>query len=441
MSAYLRFASGIRQGEQLSRGGLMQRLILRLCCGLFLTATPAGNSFAQKALTWQEVRDKFEAANPSLQAGQISINESRANETTAYLRPNPSLTLAADQINPFPGGPPHSTFGFLLPVATMDYLHERQHKRELRLESAQKATGIAVSGQADLERTLIFDLRMAFVQTLQEKAVLDLAKENLTYYDHVLDVNRERYRSGAIAQVDLDRLELQRVQYESDLQTAEVNLRTAKIQLLALLNDRTPVEQLDVTGPFDFSNQVAPLDDVRQTALDTRPDLKATLQSVDKATTDHRLAISNGSTDPTFGFDVGRNPPIDQYIGFSVNIPLRVFDRNQGEKLRTQLDIDRNEKLMEATRAQVFSDVDSAYASVTSTLILLQPYKDRYLRQATQVRDTIEFSYESGAASLLDFLNAQADFRSVQVNYLNLVASYLDAANQLNLAVGREVIP
>jgi cobalt-zinc-cadmium efflux system outer membrane protein len=169
--------------------------------------------------------------------------------------------------------------------------------------------------------------------------------------------------------------------------------------------------------------------------------LKATLQSVDKATTDHRLAISNGSTDPTFGFDVGRNPPIDQYIGFSVNIPLRVFDRNQGEKLRTQLDIDRNEKLMEATRAQVFSDVDSAYASVTSTLILLQPYKDRYLRQATQVRDTIEFSYESGAASLLDFLNAQADFRSVQVNYLNLVASYLDAANQLNLAVGREVIP
>jgi len=419
----------------------MQRLILRLCCGLFLTATLSGNSFAQKALTWREVRDKFEAANPSLQAGQIGINESRANETTAYLRPNPSLTLAADQINPFPGGPPHSTFGFLLPVATVDYLHERQHKRELRLESAQKATGIAVSGQADLERTLIFDLRMAFVQTLQEKAVLDLAKENLTYYDHVLDANRDRYRSGAIAQVDLDRLELQRVQYESDLQTAEVNLRTAKIQLLALLNDRTPVEQLDVTGLFDFSNQVAPLDDVRQTALDTRPDLKAALQSVDKATTDHQLAISNGSTDPTFGFDVGRNPPIDQYIGFSVNIPLRVFDRNQGEKLRTQLDIDRNEKLMEATRAQVFSDVDSAYASVTSTLILLQPYKDRYLKQATQVRDTIEFSYESGAASLLDFLNAQADYRSVQVNYLNLVASYLDAANQLNLAVGREVIP
>jgi cobalt-zinc-cadmium efflux system outer membrane protein len=319
-------------------------------------------------------------------------------------------------------------------------LHERRHKRELRLESAQKATGIAASGQADLERTLIFTLRMAFIQTLQEKAVFDLAKENLSYYDHLLDVNRARYKAGAIAQVDLDRLELQRVTYESDLQTAEVNLRTAKIQLLALLNDRTPVEQFDVTGPFDFSTQIDPLEAVRQTALDTRPDLKVALQSVDKAKTDHRLAVAMGSTDPTFGVDVGRNPPIDQYIGFSVSIPLRIFDRNQGEKQRTQLDIDRNEKLTEATRAQVFSDVDSAYATVTGTVILLQPYKDRYLKQATRVRHTIEFSYEHGSASLLDFLNAQADYRSVQLNYLNLVASYLNAASQLNLAVGREVI-
>src|SRR4029077_5895648 len=168
----------------------------------------------------------------------------------------------------------------------LSYLHERQHKRELRLESAQKGTGIAVSGQGDLERTLIFTLRSAFVQTLQEKAIRDLAKENLTYYDHVLDVNRERYKAGAIAQVDLDRLELQRVQYESDLQTAEVNLRTARIQLLALLNDRTPVEQFDVTGPYDFSAQIASLEEVRQTAVDTRPDLRAALQSIDKAKTD-----------------------------------------------------------------------------------------------------------------------------------------------------------
>jgi cobalt-zinc-cadmium efflux system outer membrane protein len=420
----------------------MKRLSKHLLFLPLLAALTAQSGHAQqRALTWQEVRDKFEAANPSLRADAIGIDESKANETTAYLRPNPNLSLLADQIDPFPGGPSHGAFAYWLPSATVTYLHERQHKRELRLDSAKEATGIAVANHADLERNLIFNLRSAFVQTLQQKAVRDLAKENLDYYDHLLGVNRDRFQAGAIAQVDLDRLELQRVQYESDLQTAEVNLRTAKIQMLMLLNDQTPVDQFDVTGPFEFSTQVAPLDEVRQAALDTRPDLKAALQSVDKAKTDHKLAVSMGSTDPTFGFDVGRNPPIDEYVGFSVSIPLRIFDRNQGEKLRTQLDIDRNQRLEEAARAQVFNDVDSAYATLTSTIVLLQPYKDHYLAQASRVRDTISFSYEHGAASLLDFLNAQADYRGVQLSYLNLVGSYLDAASQLNLAVGREVIP
>jgi cobalt-zinc-cadmium efflux system outer membrane protein len=414
---------------------------IRLCFLLFFATVLLENASAQSALTWQDVRAKFEAANPTLRAGQIGIDESRAQEISAYLRPNPTAGLLADQIDPFNGGPPHGPFAYLLAVGSITYLHERQHKRELRLDSAQDATKIAVSSQADLERTLLFNLCMAFVQALQGRAVLDLAKQNLDYYDHLLAVNRDRYTLGAVAQVDLDRLELQRVQYESDLQTADVNLRTAKIQLLALLNDRTPVDQFDVTGPFDFSTQLPTPDTVRQAALDTRPDLKAALQSVDKAKTDHQLAVANGSTDPTFGFDFGRNPPIDQYFGVSVTFPLRIFNRNQGEKLRTQLDIDRNQKLTEAARASVFSDVDSAYATVNSTVILLQPYKERYLQQAERVRDTITFSYEHGAASLLDLLNAQADYRSVQLNYLNLVASYLNAANQLNLAVGREVIP
>ena len=403
-----------------------------------ITATRAN---PQQALTWQDVRAKFEASNPSLRAGQLFVDESRAQEITAHLRPNPTLGLIADQINPFPGGPPHSTFGSLLSVATLTYLYERDHKRELRTESAQGGTRIAESGQADLKRSLLFNLRMAFVQALLQKSVVGLARENITYYDHVLNVNHDRFQAGAIAQVDLDRLELQRVQYESDLRTAEVNLRTAKIQLLALLNDRTPVEQFDVTGPFDFSSELASLEEVRQLAIEGRPDLRTATESVGRAKTDHRLAIANGSTDPTLGFDVGRNPPIDQYIGFSVNIPLRIFDRNQGEKARTQIDIERNQRLLDATRAQVFSDVDSAYATVSGVTSLLLPYKQRYLEQALRVRDTIAFSYEHGAASLLDFLNAQANYRSVQLNYLNLVGSYLNAASQLNFAVGREVIP
>ena len=418
----------------------MRRVLKGLFTGLFLIGALGKSGFAQKTLTWQEVRGKFEAANPTLRAGQIGIDESRAQEITADLRPNPNLTILADQIDPFSGGPPHGPLAYLLASGSVNYLWERQHKRGLRLESAQKGTAVVTSGQADLERTLLFNLRGAFIETLQEKAILNLARENLAYYDHVLEVNRDRYKAGGIAQVDLKRLELQRVQYLSDLQTAEVNLRIAKIQLLMLLNDQTPIEQFDVIGPFDFAKQIPPLSDVRQVALDTRPDLRAALQSVDKAKTDYRLAVANGSTDPILGFDVGRNPPIDQYIGFSVSIPLRIFDRNQGEKRRTQLDIDRNNRLAEAARAQVFSDVDSAYATVNSTVVLLKPYKDQYLEEASSIRDTISFSYQHGAASLLDFLNAQADYRSVQVNYLNLVASYLNAASQLNLAVGREVI-
>jgi len=412
----------------------------------FLALVPF-SAFAQTpaSLTWEQVRQRFEQNNPTLLAGKVGIDESKAQEITAYLRPNPGLTLSTDgtQLARYHGvWQPFTGTQF---SSNLSYLHERGHKRELRLESAQKATEIVVSGQADLGRSLLSNLRMAFVQTLQEKAVFELAKENLAYYDRVLDVNRDRYKAGAIAQVDLDRLELQRVQYESDLQIAEESLETAKIQLLTLLNDRTPVDQFDVTGPFDFSSQLAPLDEIRQTALDTRPDLHAAMQSIGKAKTDHRLAVANGSADPTlsawYTYNPSFNNPNDhQTIGASINIPLRIFDRNQGEKLRTQLDIDKNQKLMEATRAQVLSDVDSAYATVTSTVTLLKPYKGKYLEMASRVRDTIAFSYEHGAASLLDFMSAQADYRSVQVNYLNLVASYLNAANQLNLAVGREVI-
>jgi len=407
---------------------------------LWLFAVVAGAS-AQQPLTWEQVRQRFEQNNPTLLAGKLNIDESKAQEITAYLRPNPNLTLLSDQIDPFGGGPNHGPFSYYLPSASATYLHERQHKRELRLESAQKGTAVASSTQDDLERNLLFSLRGAFVQTLQAKAVLSVTKENLEYYDHLLGISRERFHAGDIAQIDLDRLELQRVQYESDLQTADVDLRTAKIQLLMLLNDQTPVETFDVTGPFEFNEEIPPLDEFRKIALDTRPDLKAAIESVDKAKTDHKLAVANGSTDPVFGVDAGRNPPIDLYVGFSVSIPLRFFDRNQGEKLRTQLDIDRNQKLLDAAHAQVFSDVDSAYATLKSNLTLLEPYKTKYLAQAVRVRDTIAFSYQHGGASLLDFLSAQGEYRTVQLAYVNLVGSYLTAASQLNLAIGREVIP
>ena len=413
--------------------------------GMLLVLLRPGAEAQVKSLTWEQVRERFETSNPTLLAGRLNVDESKAQEITAFLRPNPTFTVSADgtQIVPHKGVWQPLTGTFESP--SISYLHERQHKRELRLESAQRGTSIATSQQADLERTLLFNLRGAFVQTLQSKAVLDVSKANLEYYDHVLSVSNEQYKAGDIAQIDLDRLQLQRVQFEADVQSAEVNLRTAKIQLLQLLNDRTPVDQFDVVGPFDFGEQLQSLDDYRKVALDARPDLRAALESVDKAKTDHKLAIANGSTDPTFATwythnSSNNNPFGTDTLGVSVSIPLRTFDRNQGEKLRTKIDIDRNERLRAATEAQVFGDVDSAFAQLNSTLTLLRPYKAKYLQQAVRVRDTVYFSYQHGGASLLDFLNAESEYRSVQLNYVNLVGTYLTAASQMNLAVGREVI-
>ncbi len=420
----------------------MQRRVRWLFIGLFLFGCFAAQSHAREPLTWQQVRGKFIATNPTLLAGRLGIEESKAQEITAYLRPNPTFTAATDYIHPF------RSYGALddaQPSVSLSYLIERMTKRGLRLETARKGTAVAFSQLEDQERTLLFTLRSAFIQVLQQKAILDLAKENLAYYDRVLDVSAERFRTGDIARVDLDRLQLQRVQYESDVQTATVNVRTAKIQLLTLLNDRTPVETFDVTGHFDFADQVSPLPEFRTIALETRPDLRAAVQSVDQARSASKLAEANASTDPTIGIDAGRLPqnsmPVSPgYVGVSVSIPLRIFDRNQGERLRTKLDITRNERLRDVTEAQLYSDVDSAHATLNSTVILLKPYKTQYLKQATTVRDTVTFSYERGGASLLDFLDAQRDYRSVRLAYLNLVGSYLSAAAQLNLAVGREVI-
>src|SRR5260370_35481739 len=299
----------------------MPRVLTQLSRPIFLTAVFVEVGLAQRGVDWDELRRRVEARDATLIASRIGINESKAAEITAYLRPNPNVTGVIDQINPFTKQPPttglgassYNPFRYALPSGAIDYLHERQHKRELRRDSAQQATDIANSQLADQERSLLFNLRSAFVQTLQQKAILALAQENLSYYDQVLKVSRDRKQLGDIAQVDLDRLEVQRVQYETDLQTALVSLRTAKIQLLMLLNDRTPLERFDVTGAYEFPDQMASLEEFRPIALDTRPDLKAAVQSIEKAKTDYRLPPANRPTDRTLRGHFSRNPPSPGY--------------------------------------------------------------------------------------------------------------------------------
>ena len=400
---------------------------------------------AQTTLTWQQTKDKFAASNPTLKAAQLNIDESRAAEITAYLRPNPDFSLAADGLQVSRNMGVWRPLSGIVETPGVSYLHEREHKRELRRDQARESTAISESTYLDQERGLVFNLRGAFVLVLQAKAVLQNAQENLAYWDRELDVFRLRFKAGDLAQVDLDRLEVQRAQFESDYETAVVNLRTAKIQILMLLNDRTPIERFDVSGTFDFVDKLSPLEEFRNVALEARPDLKASVQNIDLAKITYQLAVSNGSTDPTYSLWYSHNssfanPFANQTIGGSISIPLRIFDRNQGEKARTQIDIERNQQLKDANEALVFSDVDSAYWTIVQNVNLLKPYKTKYLPLATDVRDRMAFSYRNGGASLLDFLDAEKAYRDIRLAYLNLIGSYLTAAAQMNMAAGREVL-
>ena len=418
-----------------------------LCAAGLCAQTPAQapRSSAPLIWTWDQVKANFELQNTTLMAAKLNIDELKAEEITAHLRPNPDFTLTADGTQIAPSRGVWQPFAGTFVSPGISQMFERRNKRNLRLEVAKEGTAVGAAQAADTDRTLLFNVRTAFVGVLQAKAVLHLAQDNLEYYDKILKVSRDRFDAGDIARIDLDRLELGRLQYESDLQTALVNLRTTKINLLALLDDRRPIDSFDVDGPFDFSEEILSDDDYRKDALDARPDLRAAVLSVQQAQSSYKLAVADGSTDPTIGVwfthnGSFNNPDALNTIGASVSVPLRIFDRNQGEKLRTKIDINRNEKLRDGVETQVYSDVDSAYATVTSNIALLKPYKRQYLQQAVRVRDTVFFSYQNGGASLLDFFNAESEYRTVQLSYVNLVGAYLTAAAQLNQAVGREVI-
>lgn len=242
---------------------LSQRARNRILAAVLLPAA----AFGQTAFTWQQIKDKFAASNPTLVAARLNIDESRAEEITAFLRPNPGFGLSADgtQLTRYLGV--YRPFAGTQISPSISYLHERENKRELRRDQAKENTAIAETSYLDQARNLVFTLQNAFVQVLQSKVILQNTEENLAYWDHELEIFKTSLAAGAIAQVDFDRLDLQRAQFESDYEGAIVNLRTAKIQLLMLLNDRTPIEGFDVTGPFEFSAELKPLEEYRKIAV------------------------------------------------------------------------------------------------------------------------------------------------------------------------------
>lgn len=392
--------------------------------------------------SWQQLRERFLANNPALTAQKLLIQEQEANVVTAGLRPNPQLSVVLDQFQVYSPNPlrPFQNGQW---TGTVTQLIERQHKRQLRVESARYSTSMASTDLRDLERQLTWNLKDAYIRTLQAKRLLQNAEENLAYYDKVIAISKQRLDAGDLAKVDFYRIELQRVQFESDRANALVNLRTAKIQLMSILNERSAVDDFDVSGDFDYKEHVFVLDEMRHVALEQRGDLQSAATAIRKAETDHRLAWANGSWDPTIGFEYQRTPgsPASSTAGVDYNIPIRIFDRNQGEKARTRIDIERAKRLREGIEVGIYRDVDSALETIDSVRVLIRPYREKYLKEAVEIREIVSFSYSKGGSTLLDFLDAQKEYRDTQLNYTNLIASYLSAVNQLELAMGREILP
>jgi cobalt-zinc-cadmium efflux system outer membrane protein len=414
---------------------------------LAIVAALAHSLYGQATiLSWEQIKARFLIQNPTVLAGQTGIEESKANEITAGLRPNPQFNLSADGFQLTPSGGIWRPLTGIVLTPGVGQLIERGNKREKRVDSAKLATSGAGSDQEDLQRTLLFAVRTAYLNTLQAKALVELTQASLQSYDQAIEANRARYQAGDISELDFQRVEIQRVQFESDLASARVNLRTAKIQLLALLNDRTPIDDFDVAGSFDYRESVLLLPELRQMAAANRPDLRSAQTAIEKAQADNRLAIANGTADPVLSAWYSRNPsfnnPFDSNtLGASVSIPIRIFDKNQGEKARTALEITRTGHLRDALLAGIYRDVDSAYATVESVRTLVRPYRDKYLQESADIRDKVSFSYSQGNATVLEFLDAQKSYRDTQVAYVGLVGSYWSALAQLSLAVGQEVNP
>jgi cobalt-zinc-cadmium efflux system outer membrane protein len=423
----------------------MRRVIFRfLCVGitawLLLPAQlPAQTPALDHPLTLPEALALLRAHNATLAAGRAHLQAVHNQEITAGLRPNPVLNSANEDFSPSHFNPTYFSNQQEF-TNNVSELFERGHKRGLRVENARLSSAVAEDTYHDNERQLALQLKLAFTGVLLAKANLELATQNRQDYAETVRLNEIRRQAGDISSTDLDRIRVEAAQFESDLLSAELNLDQARMQLVALLGAATVPPHFDVQGSLTAPELKLTLADLQTQALANRPDYLAALQGVDKAQSDLRLAFANGATDLTFGGEYKRNGPLNTF-GFTVSVPLRIFDHNQGEKLRTRNELEASRLTEEAARTQVLSDVDQAWAGYQSALQRSQLYSRNYLQMAQSVREHLEFSYRNSGTTLLDYLDAVRSYRDVQLAANAADAILLTAIHQLSFVAGTEVMP
>ena len=418
----------------------------RSALAFLLCVAPAGLGMAQALpaptpppvapLTLQQVVEQALAHNPALLAAQQNLLSLKGQEVQAGLRVNPNLYVAGSDLT-LSANNPASPYSFDVGV---NRLFERGQKRRWRLESARAQTAQTDGQYHDQIRQVTLQAKQNFTTLLLAKATLKLAQENLSSFRHELQINKDRYDAGDIGKLDYERLDLQLAQFESDESSSEMNLVQASDQLQTLIGLQQPSRSFDVAG--DLVPPAVPfrLIDLEQKALAARPDYRAAQAAVRVAEANAKLAYANGTTDPTLEGDYQRAAGYNS-TGFDVTIPIRIFDRNQGNKDTSKYLAQASRFSQVAARNQVYSDVDQAYIGYTTSKVLSDRYNGHYLAEAKDVLSIAQFAYQQGGLALLDYLSALQDDRTTSLNALNSYAQTWMAIHQLSSASATEVVP
>ena len=382
-----------------------------------------------------QLLDLAHRANPTLLSAAQHLAGVRAQEITAGLRANPIgilggqlFTASADDPNPY------------FYQAGVQRLFERGNKRQSRLDNARSTTTLTSFQLDDQRRQMDLAIRQAFSRMIYAQQGAAISRENLEGYRKTVGLMKVRLDAGDMDQTDFDRVELQLAGFESDLDNAELTLRQGSIVLQTLVGIATPTDNFAIAGTLDPPRITATLDDLRSAALVNRPDLKAAHAQVDVNATAVKLAIANGTADPTIESEYERSGHVNTF-GANINIPLRLFDRNQGEKERTRFELESSRLALTAAQNQVVSDVDSAWAAYLAAQSQSVRYRSKYLSEAAHVRDNLEFSYRNGNSTLLDYLSALSDYRMVNLAALNAQLQLLLSIEQLSYAAHTEINP
>jgi cobalt-zinc-cadmium efflux system outer membrane protein len=383
----------------------------------------------------QQAVDLVLSQNPTLLAAQQNFLSVKAQEIEAGLRQNPYFSVAAGNVTL--GEYANNPYDYSIGVGR---LFERGQKRRWRLDSARSTT-TQTEDQLQLTRQqTVLAVRQAFTTFIIAKAAKKLADDNLADFKREVNIGQERYKAGDLAKLDFERLDLQLAQFETDQSNAVVAAQQASDQLQVLLGYDKPRTDFDVTGEVVPPPVAASMDDLEQKALANRPDLKAAQAAVAVADAQIKLAYANGTTDPTLEGDYDLNGP-DSSAGFSLNIPLRIFDRNQGNKATAKFTAQSNRFAVTAAHNQVISDVDQAYSGYINSKLLSDRYNGHYLDEAKDVLDIARFSYEHGGLALIDYLDALRESRSVTSDALNAYQQTWMSIHQLSFVTATDIVP